>query len=176
MFDAHIICRFSSQDKEDASIERQKAQCLEVAAKLGCDPDKIKVMANDNLSGASPLDQRVDLLELEKDIKAGLCKKLIVYRFDRLARDFEVSGRLLNLLKFNNIQLYDESGELDYSTAAGQAFFGMKSVFASFERAMITERMYAGKRYHFKQGRNWGGPLPLGIKVDGKRLRPMGQY
>jgi hypothetical protein len=69
-----------------------------------------------------------------------------------------------------NIKLYDEGGELDYSTAAGQAFFGMKSIFASFERAMIKDRMYAGKLYHFKQGSNWGGPLPLGIKRQGKKL------
>ena len=170
MFDSHIICRFSSQDKEDASIERQKAQCLEVAKKLGCDLNKVKIIANDNLSGALPWDKRVDLLELEKDIKQGLCTQVIVYRFDRLARDFEVSGKLLNLLKNSNIRLHDEGGNLDYLTAAGEAFFGMKSVFASFERRMITDRMYSGKLYHFKQGDRWGGPLPLGLKSSGKKI------
>ena len=169
-FDAHVICRFSSQDKEDASIERQKAQCLEVAEKLGCNLKNINIMSNDNLSGALSWNKRIDLMELEEDIRQGLCQRLIVYRFDRLARDFEVSGRLLNLLRDHNIQLYDEGGELDYSTAAGQAFFGMKSVFASFERAMIRDRMYAGKLYHFKQGSNWGGPLPLGLKRREKKI------
>jgi DNA invertase Pin-like site-specific DNA recombinase len=170
MFDAHIICRFSSQDKEDASIERQKNQCLEVAKKLGCNLQNVKIIANDNLSGASPWDKRGDLLELESDIKQGFCKQVIVYRFDRLARDFEVSGKLLNLLKNYSIGLYDEGGNLDYLTAAGEAFFGMKSVFASFERRMIRDRMYAGKLYHFKQGVSWGGPVPLGLKSSGKKV------
>jgi DNA invertase Pin-like site-specific DNA recombinase len=170
MFDAHIICRFSSQDKEDDSVERQKAQCLEVAQKLGCMPERTKVIANDNLSGALSWNKRIDLLELETDIKQGLCQKVIVYRFDRLARDFEVSGKLLNLLREYNIQLYDEGGNLDYLTAAGEAFFGMKSIFASFERRMIRDRMYAGKLYHFKQGKNWGGPLPLGLRREGKKV------
>lgn len=170
MYDAHIICRFSSQDKEDASIERQKEQCLIMAQKLGCDSERVKIIANDNLSGALSWDRRIDLLELESDIIQKRCRRLIVYRFDRLARDFEVSGRLLNLLREYNIQMYDESGELNYLTAAGEAFFGMKSVFASFERRMIRDRMYAGKLYHFKQGTSWGGPLPLGLKRDGKKI------
>lgn len=169
-YDAHIICRFSSQDKEDASIERQKMQCIEVAQKLNINTDNIKIIANDNLSGALPWEKRVDLVELEKDIKQGSCKILIVYRFDRLSRDFEVSGKLLNLLKEYAIKLYDEGGELDYTTAPGQAFFGMKSVFASFERTMIKERLYSGKLFHFKQGKNWGGPLPIGIKRQNKKI------
>jgi DNA invertase Pin-like site-specific DNA recombinase len=170
MFDAHLILRFSSIDKEDASIERQKEQCLAVAQKLGCNLKNIKIIANDNLSGALPWDKRFDLLELETDIKQNLCQQVIVYRFDRLARDFEVSGKLLNLLKKHNIRLCDEGGNLDYLTASGEAFFGMKSVFASLERRMIRDRMYSGKIYHFKQGHNWGGPLPLGLKREGKKI------
>ncbi len=170
MFDAHIICRYSSQDKGDASIDRQREQCLAVAVKLGCDPKNIKTIENDNLSGALPWNKRVDLLELERDINAGQCKRLIVYRSDRLARDSEVSGKLYKLLMLYNIQLHDESGEFDYSTAMGQAFYEIKASIASLERRLITERMYNGKRFRFQHGGNWGGAIPLGIKADGKML------
>lgn len=35
-----------------------------------------------------------------------LCQRLIVYRYDRLAGDFEVSGKLLNILRQSGIELY----------------------------------------------------------------------
>ena len=175
MFEAHIICRFSTQDKEDASIDRQKERCLEVAKGLGCVQENVKIIANDNLSGGLPWDKRIDLQELEKDIKDGQCKRVIVYRFDRLSRDFEVSGRLLNLLSSHSIELYDDGGKLDYQSASGQAFFGMKAVFAGLERAMIKDRTYAGRKQKAKSGLYVGGTIPLGYVLDVEKCLPSGE-
>jgi DNA invertase Pin-like site-specific DNA recombinase len=174
MFEAHVICRFSTQDKEDASIDRQKERCLEVAKGLGCVQESVKVIANDNLSGGLSWDKRIDLQELEKDIRDGQCKRVIVYRFDRLSRDFEVSGRLLNLLKSHSIELHDENGKLEYESASGQAFFGMKAVFAGLERAMIKERTYAGRKQKAKSGHYVGGAIPLGYVLDDNKHLPDG--
>jgi DNA invertase Pin-like site-specific DNA recombinase len=174
MFEAHVICRFSTQDKEDASIDRQKERCLEVAKGLGCVQESVKVIANDNLSGGLSWDKRIDLQELEKDIRDGQCKRVIVYRFDRLSRDFEVSGRLLNLLKSHSIELHDENGKLEYESASGQAFFGMKAVFAGLERSMIKERTYAGRKQKAKSGHYVGGAIPLGYTLDVDKCLPDG--
>ena len=140
-----------------------------IATKIGCNPAKIKIIANDNLSGGLPWEKRVDFLEFEKDVNLGFCKRLIVYRNDRLSRDFEVSGKLLNLLIRHNIELYDESGKFDYQTTSGRAFFGMKSVFAGFERSMIRDRTVAGKLVKAKRGLYVGGRIPIGLCAGYRR-------
>src|SRR5208283_4287967 len=54
----------------------------------------------------------------------------------------------------------------DYQTTSGMAFFGMKSVFAGFERSMIRDRTKAGKLVKAKRGLYVGGSIPLGYVLD----------
>jgi DNA invertase Pin-like site-specific DNA recombinase len=61
-------------------------------------------------------------------------------------------------LQASRCELYLHQQVLDTSTPAGRALFGMLSVFADFERAMIVERTKAGLARARAQGKLIGRP------------------
>src|SRR5262249_25973190 len=64
----------------------------------------------------------------------------------------------LSELSASRCELYLHQQGLDTSTPAGRALFGMLSVFADFERAMIVERTKAGMARARAQGKIIGRP------------------
>jgi DNA invertase Pin-like site-specific DNA recombinase len=69
------------------------------------------------------------------------------------------------------VDLYLHQQHLDTTTPSGRAMFGMLSVFAEFERAMIRERVLAGLARARAQGRVGGRPK-VGRSVE-RRIREL---
>ena len=77
---------------------------------------------------------------------------------DRLGRSLQDLVGFLAELQASRCELYLHQQGLDTSTPAGRALFGMLSVFADFERAMIVERTKAGLARAKAQGKALGRP------------------
>lgn len=90
----------------------------------------------------------------------------VVYKLDRLARStrqlYEVTDRLAE----QGVAFVSLSDNLDTTTAAGKAMFGMLAVFAEFERNIISDRTHAGLQAARARGRVGGRPT---IDDDTKR-------
>jgi DNA invertase Pin-like site-specific DNA recombinase len=69
---------------------------------------------------------------------------LVVYKLDRLARSTVKLISVLNDLRDRQVELISISENIDTSTSAGRALFGMLAVFAEFEASVIRERTNAG--------------------------------
>jgi DNA invertase Pin-like site-specific DNA recombinase len=82
---------------------------------------------------------------------------------DRLGRSLSNLVAFLNDLQAKGVGLYLHQQGLDTSTPSGRAMFGMLSVFAEFERAMIRERVMAGLRRSTKKS---GRPAIPPIHLD----------
>ncbi len=89
----------------------------------------------------------------------------IVYKLDRLARSTLKLIETLDLLNKKGVEFVSLSDNIDTSTAAGKAMFGMMAVFAEFERSIIRERTIAGLKAAKARGRKGGRP-----KTDKKKL------
>jgi DNA invertase Pin-like site-specific DNA recombinase len=63
---------------------------------------------------------------------------------DRLGRSLQDLVAFLSEINSRRVDLYLHQQGLDTSSPAGRAMFGMLSVFAEFERAMIVERVRTG--------------------------------
>ena len=65
---------------------------------------------------------------------------LVAYRLDRLSRTVAEALKLLALLKEARCALVLYSGQIDTSSAQGEAFYTIASVFGQLEAATISER------------------------------------
>jgi DNA invertase Pin-like site-specific DNA recombinase len=87
-------------------------------------------------------DEREELKKALEYCRAG--DSLVVYKLDRLARSTVKLISVLNDLRDRQVELISISENIDTSTSAGRALFGMLAVFAEFEASVIRERTNAG--------------------------------
>src|SRR6266511_269464 len=78
---------------------------------------------------------------------------------DRLGRSMQHLVSCLSELQAKGVDLYLHQQALDTSTPAGDAMFGMLSVFAQFEPALIRERVNAGLARARAKGTLLGRPM-----------------
>ena len=84
--------------------------------------------------------------------------RVMVWSVDRLGRSLQHLISTLNDIKGAGADLYIHQQAIDTSTPAGNALFGMLSVFAEFERSMIQERVKAGLQRARAKGTVLGRP------------------
>jgi DNA invertase Pin-like site-specific DNA recombinase len=97
---------------------------------------------------------------------------------DRLGRSLQDLVSTLGELRAAGVDLFLHQQALDTTTPSGRAMFGMLSVFAEFERAMIQERVKAGLARARSNGKRLGRPKTaadekgiLGAIGDGLSIR-----
>ncbi|MNW41177.1 DNA-invertase hin [compost metagenome] len=90
----------------------------------------------------------------------------IVYKLDRLARSTLKLIETLDQLNKKGVEFVSLSDNIDTSTAAGKAMFGVMAVFAEFERSIIRERTVAGLEAARARGRKGGRPMTDKKKLD----------
>ncbi|WP_424765705.1 recombinase family protein [Paenibacillus sp. sgz302251] len=112
-------------------------------------------------SGAK--DDRQELKRALDDIRKS--DTLVVYKLDRLARSTIKLIQVLNEIQNKGADLVSINDNIDTTTAAGKAMFGMLAVFAEFERNVIVERTKAGLAASKSRGRSGGRP-----KTDKKKI------
>jgi DNA invertase Pin-like site-specific DNA recombinase len=86
---------------------------------------------------------------------------------DRLGRSLQDLVGFLSELRAKGCDLYLHQQALDTSTPSGRAMFGMLSVFAEFERAIIRERVNAGLSRARAQGKRLGRP-PVSAETEAR--------
>lgn len=109
-------------------------------------------------------DDRPELLKALEMLREG--DTFIVYKLDRLARSTLKLIETLDLLNKKGVEFISLSDNIDTSTAAGKAMFGMMAVFAEFERSIIRERTVAGLEAARARGRKGGRPMTDKKKLD----------
>ncbi|HZG56674.1 recombinase family protein [Paenibacillus sp.] len=109
-------------------------------------------------------DDRPELAKALEMLREG--DTFIVYKLDRLARSTLKLIETLDLLNKKGVEFVSLSDNIDTSTAAGKAMFGMMAVFAEFERSIIRERTVAGLEAARARGRKGGRPMTDKKKLD----------
>ena len=114
-------------------------------------------------SGAKQRPQREEMLKACRRREVDV---VIVWRLDRWGRslaDLVVTLKELNELGLGFVSINES---LDLTTIAGRAMAGMLSVFAEFEREIITERVKAGIAQAREQGKPHGRPATRAKYAD----------
>ena len=94
---------------------------------------------------------------------AGIARKdfdrVAAWSVDRIGRSLPDLVGFLEDLRAKEVDLYLHQQALDTATPSGRMVFGMCSVFATFEREMIVERVNAGLARARERGVMLGRPM-----------------
>jgi DNA invertase Pin-like site-specific DNA recombinase len=131
----------------------------------------VAILSDEGQSGSNGLDTRQGLAEALARIEASEASALVVYRFDRLARDLILQETLIR-------RLHDQSADLisvkepalegdEHTRVMVRQILG---VISQYERAVIRGRMMSGKAAKVAAGGYGGGRPAYGQRADGKAL------
>ena len=136
------VAIYARVSTDGQSVNAQLADLREVAERR--DWEIVHEYTDKGISGAKGRDQRPGLDAMLKAATRREFDMVAAWAVDRLGRSLQhlVSG--LNDLKAVGVGLYLHKQGLDTSTPSGRAMYGMLSVFAEFERDMISERVRSG--------------------------------
>ena len=104
----------------------------------------VETFRDNGVSGAKGRGQRPGFDALCEGVARRDFDIVAAWSVDRLGRSLQHLVGFLEELRAKGVDLYLHQQGLDTTTPAGRAMFGMCSVFAEFERAMIQERIRAG--------------------------------
>jgi DNA invertase Pin-like site-specific DNA recombinase len=110
------------------------------------------------ISGKNGREKRPGFKDLLDEVERKQFDQVAAWSVDRLGRSLQDLSAFLEELKAKNIDLYLHQQNVDTSTPAGRALFGMSSVFAEFERALLVERVKAGLARARAEGKKLGRP------------------
>jgi DNA invertase Pin-like site-specific DNA recombinase len=94
---------------------------------------------------------------------------LVVTRLDRLGRSLRDLANIAHEIEEAGAHLKVLEQNVDTSSAAGRAFFGMLAVFAAFETDVRRERQLEGIAMAKRQGAYTGGK----VRLDRERVRKL---
>lgn len=168
-----VYTRKSSEeglDMEFNSLDAQRAACEAYVASQRPEgwvlvPDRYD---DGGISGAT-LD-RPALKRLLRDIEAGLIDVVVVYKIDRLSRSLMDFSKLVDVFDGNGVTFVSVTQSFSTTTSMGRLTLNILLSFAQFEREVIGERIrdkFAASR---KKGMWMGGYVPLGYRLDNRKL------
>ena len=149
----------------EQTTENQRRELEAVAGHRGW--HVVAVYEDLGISGAKGRDKRPQLDRMLKDAVRGKFDILAAWAVDRLGRSLQDLVGTLGELRAAGVGLFLHQQALDTTTPSGRAMFGMLSVFAEFERAMIQERVKAGLARARATGKRLGRPK---VRADEKGI------
>ena len=166
-----IYCRVSTSLQ---TVENQLLDLQKVATQN--DWDGVGVYTDEGVSGKHGRDKRPQFDELMKDATRRKFDLIMSWDVSRLGRSLKHLVEFMEDIQSKNIDLYLHANGLDSSTSSGRAMFGMLSVFSSFERELISERVKSGLERAKANGKKLGRPSNMndGLRSSIRLLRERG--
>lgn len=159
--DLYIRVSTSEQAEEGYSVGEQEERLKSYCAAFGYQIHAIHTDAG--FSGAS-LD-RPGIRKVIDDVKQGLCKKVIVWKLDRLSRSQKDTLILLeDVFLTNDCHFISLMESFDTSTPFGRCIVGILAAFAQMERENIKIRTQMGRQARIREGYFHGSHAPVGYK------------
>lgn len=139
----------TSQQKEDETIESQKAILAIFAKSKGFEIPSALVFEDNGVSGSTLARQSLD--KLRDYASEGVFEYVFVLSPDRLSRKYAYQALLLEEFKRHNVKVFFRNSP-NQDTPEEIMLVQMQGMFAEYERAQITERTRRGKKHKAKNG------------------------
>ena len=150
-----IYARVSTADKNQ-TVENQLRDLLAVAARQ--DWEIVATFTDEGISGSKGRDKRPAFDALLKGVARKDFDLIACFSVCRIGRSLPDLISFLGDIQAKGVDLYVHVQGLDTSTPSGAMMFQMLSVFSSYERAILRERILSGlRRTTKKSGRK---PMP----------------
>lgn len=144
-----MIIAYARVSKDEQNLDMQLNAFEKYAAEMG---EEVRVFQEKE----STRKKRPELEKAFDTLREG--DTFVIYKLDRLARSVRELHEIADTLKEQGVDFVSVNDQIDTTTAAGKAMFGMLAVFAEFERGIIQERTLAGLEAARKRGKVGGRP------------------
>jgi DNA invertase Pin-like site-specific DNA recombinase len=114
--------------------------------------------------------ERPALKRLIADIKAGLIDIIVVHRIDRLSRSLMDFAKLVEVFEAHGVTFSAVTQNFNTTTSMGRLTLNILLSFAQFEREVIGERIRDKVAASRRRGIWMGGKIPLGYRVENRKL------
>jgi DNA invertase Pin-like site-specific DNA recombinase len=114
--------------------------------------------------------ERPALKRLLADIEAGLVDVVVVYKIDRLSRSLMDFAKLVQAFDEHDVTFVSVTQSFNTTTSMGRLTLNILLSFAQFEREVIGERVRDKVAASRARGMWMGGPVPLGYRVENRKL------
>src|SRR6266498_1463356 len=114
--------------------------------------------------------ERPALQRLLRDVESGVVDVVVVYKVDRLSRSLTDFARIVEIFERHNVSFVSVTQQFNTTTSMGRLTLNILLSFAQFEREVIGERIrdkFAASR---RKGMWMGGNVPLGYRVENRKL------
>jgi len=118
---------------------------------------------------------RPALQQLLADIAAGKVDVIVVYKVDRLTRSLADFARIVEALDKANASFVSVTQAFNTTTSMGRLTLNVLLSFAQFEREVTSERIRDKVAASKRKGIWMGGPVPLGYRLENRKLLIDGQ-
>jgi DNA invertase Pin-like site-specific DNA recombinase len=167
---AAIYCRISS-DKTGAGlgVERQEADCRELATRLGLSIEKVFVDNDISAYSGKPRPSYRKLLEV---MKSGGVTTVLAWHTDRLHRSMLELEEYVTCSEQGDVTTHTvKAGLIDLSTPAGRFQARIVGAAARYEVEHMIERQNAAKLQSARNGEYLGGQRPFGFEPRRTAIR-----
>lgn len=160
---AIIYTRVSTQNQVDKGygLDAQLDQCRRI-----CELKRYNIVneySDEGISGTTEVEDRPAFSELLHNIKNNEIDIIVIYCFDRLARNARILLTLVNNLdKTYGVSVLSCKEDVDTTTPNGKFFLTVFAGVSELELNTITTRMMMGKNQKRLESGYVGGPLPYG--------------
>src|ERR1700742_2121966 len=113
---------------------------------------------------------RPDLQRLLDDIRARKIDVIVVYKVDRLTRSLADFAKLVELFDAHGVSFVSVTQSFNTTNSMGRLTLNVLLSFAQFEREVTGERIRDKIAASKKKGIWVGGVVPLGYRVDDRKL------
>ncbi len=168
-----IYTRKSSEeglDMEFNSLDAQREACS--AYILSQKPEGWVAVADryddGGISGGTL--ERPALKRLIADIEFGKVDVVVVYKIDRLSRSLMDFAKLVEVFERRGVTFVSVTQSFNTTTSMGRLTLNILLSFAQFEREVIGERIRDKVAASRRKGMWMGGYVPLGYRVENRKL------
>jgi site-specific DNA recombinase len=118
---------------------------------------------------------RPGLRQLLADVEAGKVDVIVVYKVDRLTRSLADFARIVDTLDKAGASFVSVTQAFNTTSSMGRLTLNVLLSFAQFEREVTSERIRDKVAASKRKGIFMGGPVPIGYRVDGRKLIIVGE-
>lgn len=159
--DLYIRVSTNEQAEEGYSVGEQEERLRAYCAAYGYIINAVHI--DPGFSGATL--ERPGIKKVIADVRAGRCKKVIVWKLVRLSRSQKDTLILLeDVFLANDCNFVSLMESFDTSTPFGRCIVGILAAFAQMERENIKIRTQMGRQARIKEGYFHGSHAPIGYK------------
>lgn len=168
-----IYTRKSSEEGLDMAFNSLDAQREACEAYIASQKQEGWILLQDRYDDGGFSGGNLDrpaLKRLLADIEDGLVDVIVCYKIDRLSRSLMDFAKLVEVFEPKGVTFVSVTQSFSTTSSMGRLTLNMLLSFAQFEREVIGERIRDKVAASRRKGMWMGGSVPLGYRVENRKL------